>query len=260
MADGESTQLYEVIEPQAPLRRAPSPDASLDTEALRGERVAVTEITDEGWAHGRLESDGYVGFLPASALARPGPAPTHRVTALRALAFPGPSIRLPPVGALPLGARIAVARSEGPFAVTASGSYLPARHLAPIGVDETDFVAVAERFLNAPYLWGGKTSLGLDCSGLVQISLAACGIACPRDTVGQEPAFARSSSPSGKLQRGDLIFWEGHVAIVRDEATLIHANAFHMSVAIEPIAEAVERIRAADGEVTSVRRPANATQ
>ena len=226
MADGESTQLYEVIEPQAPLRRAPSPDASLDTEALRGERVAVTEITDEGWAHGRLESDGYVGFLPASALARPGPAPTHRVTALRALAFPGPSIRLPPVGALPLGARI----------------------------------AVAERFLNAPYLWGGKTSLGLDCSGLVQISLAACGIACPRDTVGQEPAFARSSSPSGKLQRGDLIFWEGHVAIVRDEATLIHANAFHMSVAIEPIAEAVERIRAADGEVTSVRRPANATQ
>jgi cell wall-associated NlpC family hydrolase len=255
MADGDSAQLYEVIEPHAPLLRAPSPDAVLDTEALRGERVMVSEITDEGWAHGRLESDGYAGFLPASALARPGPAPTHKVTTLRTLVFPGPSIKIPPLEALPLGARIAVARNEGPFAVTASGSYLPARHLAPINTYESDFVAVAERFLNAPYLWGGKTSLGLDCSGLVQVALAACGVACPRDAVMQEPAFARSASPSGNLQRGDLIFWKDHVAIVRDPAMLIHANAFHMSVAIEPIADAIERIHATGSDVTSVRRP-----
>jgi cell wall-associated NlpC family hydrolase len=255
MADGGSAQLCEVIEPHAPLRHAPSPDAALDTEALRGERVAVSEITDEGWAYGRLETDGYAGFLPASALARPGPPPTHKVTALRTLAFPGPSTKIPPIEALPLGARLVIARNEGPFAVTASGSFLPARHLAPIDVDESDFVAVAERFLNAPYLWGGKTSLGLDCSGLVQVSLAACGIACPRDTDVQEPTFAQSSPPSGKFQRGDLIFWQGHVAIVRDPATLIHANAFHMSVAIEPVVEAVARIRAAGSEITSVRRP-----
>jgi cell wall-associated NlpC family hydrolase len=255
MADRDGAQLYEVIEPHAPLRHAPSPDAALDTEALRGERVMVSEITDEGWAHARLESDGYAGFLPASALARPGPAPTHKVTTLRTLVFPGPSIKIPPLEALPLGARIAVARNEGPFAVTAAGGYLPARHLAPIDIYESDFVAVAERFLNVPYLWGGKTSLGLDCSGLVQVSLAACGVACPRDAVMQEPAFARSPSPSGEFQHGDLIFWKDHVAIVRNSATLIHANAFHMSVAIEPIAEAIGRIRVSGSEVTSVRQP-----
>jgi cell wall-associated NlpC family hydrolase len=262
MAEGAPAQPYEVVAPQAPLRQAPCPDAPLDTEALRGERVMVSEIDGEGWAHGRLETDGYVGFLPASALAPAGPAPTHKVAALRTLVFPGPSIKLPPLEALPLGARIAVARNEGTFAVTAAGGYLPAGHLAPIDTYESDFVAVAERFLNAPYLWGGKTSLGLDCSGLVQVSLAACGVACPRDAVMQEPVLARASKVVGSREetgltygRGDLIFWEGHVAIVRDADTLIHANAFHMAVAIEPIAEAIDRIRAAGSEITSVRRP-----
>src|SRR5215831_15749165 len=138
MAEGKPPRIYEVAEPQAPLRRAPSPDAGLDTEALKGERVAVFEITEEGWARGRLESDGYEGFLPASALAPPGAAPTHKVIALRTLVFPGPSIKLPPIEALPLGARLAIARSEGSFAITAAGGYLPARHLVPIGVNETD--------------------------------------------------------------------------------------------------------------------------
>jgi cell wall-associated NlpC family hydrolase len=255
MAEAERPQLYEVIAPQAPLRREPSPDAALGTEALKGERAAIDEISDEGWAHGRLEADGYVGFLPASALAPPGPAATHKVTALRTLIFPGPSIKLPPLEALPMGSRVAIARVEGTLAVTHAGGFLPARHLVPIEINEPDFVTVAERFLGAPYLWGGKTSLGLDCSGLVQISLTACGVRCLRDTVMQEPDFAPSPSPRDQLQRGDLVFWEGHVAIVRDAATLIHANAFHMAVAIEPIAEAIERIRAAGAEVTSVRRP-----
>jgi cell wall-associated NlpC family hydrolase len=255
MADAQTAQLYEVAEPQAPLRHAPSPDAALDTEALKGERVAVYEITDEGWARGRLEADGYAGFLPASALAPPGPAPTHKVAALRTLVFPGPSIKLPPVEALALGCRLAVARIEGPLAVTASGGYVPARHLAPIDAMESDFVTVAERFLGAPYLWGGKTSLGLDCSGLVQVALTACGTACPRDSHMQEAALgAAQQLDLINLRRGDLLFWKGHVAVARDAATLIHANAFHMAVAIEPIAEAVSRIRAAGSDVTGVRR------
>jgi cell wall-associated NlpC family hydrolase len=256
MAEGEPLRSYEVVEPQAPLRRVPCPDAPLDTEALKGERVAVYEITDEGWARGRLETDGYVGFLPAGALAPPGPAPTHKVTAVRTLVFPGPSIKLPTAEALALGCRLAVARSEGPFAVTAAGGYLPARHLAPLDAYETDFVAVAERFLGVPYLWGGKTSLGLDCSGLVQVALTACGIPCPRDSIRQEAAFA--PSPASTPRRGDLVFWEGHVAIVRDATTLIHANAFHMAVMIEPIDEAVARIRASGGEITSLRQPSRA--
>src|SRR5919201_519272 len=187
MAEGRrgAEEVYEVIDATAPLRQAPSPDAPLDTEALKGERVIVYE-TQEGWARGKLVADGYAGFLPANALGAPGAPPTHKVTALRTLVFPGPSIKLPPLEALPLGARLAIARSEGTFAVAASGGYLPARHLAPIDANESDYVVVAERFLGAPYLWGGKTSLGLDCSGLVQVALAACGIACPRDTVQQE--------------------------------------------------------------------------
>ena len=245
---------YEVVEPQAPLRHAPSPDALLDTEALKGERVTVYEMNDEGWAHGRLEADGYVGYLPASALREPGPAPTHKVAALRTLVFPGPSIKLAPVEALALGCRLAIARIEPPFAVIASGGYVPARHLAAIDTMEPDFVAVAERFLGAPYLWGGKTSLGLDCSGLVQVALAACGMSCARDSDMQERALGKPVASDNGPRRGDLMFWNGHVAIVRDQATLIHANAFHIAVEIEPIVEAVARIGAAGSEVTSVRR------
>jgi cell wall-associated NlpC family hydrolase len=251
-------RLYEVGEPQVPVRRAPSPEALLDTEALLGERLTVYDLDEEGWAWGQLEQDGYVGFLPASALRLPGLPITHKVSVLRTLVFPGPSLKLPPIQSLPLGARLAVARIEGPFAITLSGGYAPARHLAALNTTEPNFIAVAERFLGAPYLWGGKTNLGVDCSGLVQVALAACGIPCPRDSDMQEKTLgepiALSCSMLNQLQRGDLLFWEGHVAIVCDEATLIHANAYHMAVAIEPICEAITRTRAAGSEVTSVRR------
>ncbi|MDB5601547.1 MAG: peptidase [Xanthobacteraceae bacterium] len=246
--------LQEVMDPQAPVRREPRPDGALDTEALLGERVTVYETTDEGWSWGQLHSDGYVGWLPAFALARPRAEPTHRVSALRTLAFPGPSIKIPPVQSPPLGARIAIARQQDRFAVTPNGHYLPAQHLVPLCVYEDDFLAVAERFLGAPYLWGGKTSLGLDCSGLVQVALTACGVACPRDSDMQERALGISLDKDSTLQRGDLIFWKGHVAIARDEVSMIHANAFHMAVAIEPIVEAVERIAAGGSRVTSVKR------
>ena len=250
-------EVYEIIEPQAPLRGEPSHEAPLLTEALKGERVTIYEKNDEGWAWGQLAADGYVGWLSANALAPPGAPPTHKVAALRTLVFPGPSIKLAPLEALPLGARVAVARREERMAVTQSGGYLPAVHLAPIDVYETDFVAVAERFLGVPYLWGGKTVLGLDCSGLVQIALAACGISCPRDSDMQEEALGSpvaAAADLSDLQHGDLVFWTGHVAIVRDRANFLHANAFHMAVAIEPIGDAIARIRGAGGEITSVRR------
>jgi hypothetical protein len=244
--------VQEVIAGQAPLREAPSHDARQLTEALHGERVMVYESNDEGWAWGQLVTDGYVGWLPAAALLGPGVEPSHRVSALRTLVFPGPSIKLPPLNALPFGAQIAVVAEDAEFAVTAAGGHVPMRHLAKLDVTDRDYVAVAERFLGAPYLWGGKTSLGIDCSGLVQVALAACGVPCPRDSDMQEHAIGWPVHAS--MQRGDLVFWKDHVAIVRDPATLIHANGFHMQVAIEPAAEAIARIRSDGSEIMSVRR------
>ena len=250
-------ELREVVEAQAPVRRAPAPDAPLDTEALKGERVTVYETTDEGWAWGQLETDRYVGWLPANALSAPGPLPTHRVAALRTIVFPGPSIKLPPIEMLSLGARLAIVRGQDNFAVTATGGYVPQVHLAPLPTVEKDFIAVAERFVGVPYLWGGKTSLGLDCSALVQLALAACGIACPRDSYMQEEALGRPIDPGGNLSnlhRGDLVFWQGHVAIARDRDTLVHANSYHMAVAIEPTVAAIARICVDGRPPTSVRR------
>jgi cell wall-associated NlpC family hydrolase len=154
---------------------------------------------------------------------------------------------------LPLGATIAVAREDEPFAITATGGYIPKRHLTPLTANESDFVAVAERFLNVPYLWGGKSAAGIDCSGLVQVALHACGITCPRDSDMQEKALGKSVSLAG-LQNGDLIFWKGHVAFALGRNSLLHANAFHMAVAVEPVGEALARIAAAGSQVTSVRR------
>jgi len=242
----------ELIAPEAPLRHEPRPDAPLDSEALKGERVTVYDANAEGWSWGQLE-DGYVGWLPSAALATPGSPPTHKVAALHTFVFPGPSIRSPPVEILPFGAKLNIAEVRDRMAITSPGGYVPAAHLKPIADNEPDFVAVAERFVGAPYLWGGKTMLGIDCSGLVQLALSACGIACLRDSDMQERALGAPVDLS-ELTRGDLIFWPGHVAIARDRDSLVHANAFHMAVIVEPAADAIGRIRAAGSEISSVRR------
>jgi cell wall-associated NlpC family hydrolase len=247
---------FEIVDSVAPLRVEPSSDAEQKTQALKGERVTIYDRNAEGWAWGQLNSDGYVGWLPDHALAKPGAAPTHKVTSLSTFAFPGPSIKLPPSGILPLGAKLAVRGDDGTFAVTHDGWYVPRQHLGTLDVNESDFVAVAERFAGTPYLWGGKTSLGIDCSGLVQVALNAAGIGCPRDSDMQEQALGRTlpESELKKLQRGDLIFWEGHVAIVRDTESIVHANAYHMATAIENTYAAIARIKAAGSEVTSIKR------
>jgi len=250
----------QVRDAQAPVRREPAPDAPLDTEALHGEWVTVYDQNGEGWCWGQLGSDGYVGWMPANALCPPGPPPTHRVVALRTFVFPGRSIKAPPVDALSLGSRVAVKAQQRDLSDgltdLVSGFCIPTRHLAPIESTEPDFVAVAERFIGVPYLWGGKTSLGLDCSGLVQVALTTSGVACPRDSDMQERALG-APLPIDDLagwQRGDLIFWKGHVAIVRDEQSIVHANAYHMATAIEPIGEAVRRIADAGSPITSIKR------
>jgi len=234
----------------AAIRREPRGDAEQLDQLLFGELFDVIEETG-GWAFGQARRDGYVGFVEASGLSGPLAETSHWVSVLRTYAFSEPNIKSAPVGLYSMNALVGVEAREGRFAKgTGSGWFIEA-HLAPIGSCQSDHAAVAEQFLGAPYQWGGRESLGLDCSGLVQQALYACARACPRDTDMQQAALGASVDT---VERGDLVFWKGHVAIVTGDNAIIHANAHHMMVAREPLDQAIDRIRAAGaGEPTFKR-------
>jgi cell wall-associated NlpC family hydrolase len=247
-----------VVAAAAPIRHVPRPDAGLESEALHGETFMVFEDGAEGWSWGQLETDSYVGYVPTDALSAAAPQPTHRVTALRTFLYPGPDLKLPARACLSLGCRLALAGAVETRGTTyrlleGGEGAVAAAHVAPLEAPpEGDFVAVAERFLGTPYLWGGRTSIGLDCSGLVQLALMAAGHGAPRDTALQEVMIGHAVAVgiAAGLHRGDLVFWPGHVGIMIDGEYMIHASGRQMAVVVEPLADAVGRI----GAVTGVRR------
>ncbi|AJY47523.1 C40 family peptidase [Martelella endophytica] len=249
----------QVIVPVAPLRGKPLPAAGVETQLLFGEAVDIFERRD-GWAWVQSRFDCYVGYLPEEMIAEGEPAATHIIAAPRTFLYPEAELKMSPVCALSMGTRLAFtdeAETRGTrYLVSADGTAVFADHCFPIGRPfERDPVKTALRFLETPYLWGGRSGFGVDCSGLVQLAMLMAGRSVPRDSDMQElmdgePVNRRS------LKRGDLVFWKGHVGIMEDEKTLIHANGATMRVTRENLDHAITRIAPFYGNPTSYLRPA----
>ncbi|CAN7638780.1 NlpC/P60 family protein [Aminobacter sp. LjRoot7] len=245
----------------ADVRKAPRPDAGLNTQLLFGDEVVVFEEA-EGFAWLQAERDGYVGYASSGDLAARGADPTHVVTALRTFVYPGPDMKFPRSGQLSIGSQVAVtgfAETRGTrYGLLPSGEAIVLQHLAPLGTTTDDFVAVAERLIDTPYLWGGLSAFGIDCSGLVQLSMRMTGRNVLRDSDMQEASLGMpvdAGADFSGLQRGDLVFWKGHVAIMTDTENMIHANGHTMTVAREGLRQAIDRIGYLYGGPTSFRRP-----
>jgi cell wall-associated NlpC family hydrolase len=251
--------LYQVTAGVACVRRTPEPDGALDTQCLFGETFTVFDERD-GFGWGQTSLDGYVGYVDMACLSAPALAATDRVTALRTYVFSAPSVKSAPMFLASLNAQITAEGREGRFVKAARAGWIFQGHLAAIDAPPAaaDWVAAAERFLGAPYQWGGKESLGLDCSGLVQTALQAGGRAAPRDSDMMERDLGRPVAVRDNLAglaRGDLVFWAGHVGIMLDPDRMLHATAAFMEVVVEPLTAARARIIAAGGgDITAIKR------
>lgn len=251
-----SGQPMRVAAPVAPMSAAADADSEQVSQMLFGENFTAYEI-ENGWAWGQAALDGYVGYVPeADLMPEPPSKPTHRVAALQALIYPEPDVKSRPIGAVPFAARMTVmpGKDQGGFVMLDPGGYAAAAALKPIDSTDSLWVLTAERFIGAPYLWGGRSTAGFDCSGLVQTALCAAGVDCPRDSDMQMEALGRAASVK-TLKRGDLVFWRRHVGIMISPTQLLHANAHHMAVTSEAFETARARIAQGEyGEVLGVRR------
>ncbi|CUH40736.1 Gamma-D-glutamyl-L-lysine endopeptidase [Jannaschia seosinensis] len=236
-----------------------APRGERASQLLFGEAFRVIDERD-GFAFGQTLRDGYCGYVLAGALSRQEAA-THWVAAPATHLYPKPRIKAPPEVAIFFGSQVRVTGDHGGFLRISTGHFVPATHLQPLRARFTDPVGVADMFLGTPYLWGGSSRWGIDCSGLVQQAMIACGRDCPRDS-DQQQALGRELQPQEAARRGDLVFWAGHVGFMSDEQTLLHANAHHMAVAYEDFEQACARIASSSeaagngaGDVVMRRRP-----
>ncbi|WP_429931522.1 NlpC/P60 family protein [Agrobacterium vitis] len=247
-----------IVVPVIALRPRPDFACGIDTEVLLGEEVTVFDRAD-GWAWVKADLDGYVGYLPETAIAAVEAPPTHWITVQRSFLYTGPDLRYPNARTISMGSRITVtgeAETRGTrYFLLSDGQAVIADHCRALGTPAgEDYVAIAARFLETPYLWGGRSGLGIDCSGLVQLSMQMCGLSAPRDSDMQAAGLGNPIDRSD-LRRGDLIFWKGHAGIMEDERTLLHANGHTMSVAREDVHAAIARIGWLYEQPTGYRRP-----
>ncbi len=244
--------------PVAALRKSPDHSAGVDSEALFGDGVKVFE-REHGWAWVQTEFDGYCGYVDETGISTTAMKPTHIVSVPRSFVYPHADLKSPHMMTLSMGSELAIEDFEDVrgtrYATLATGGHVIARHLRPINQPAEDFVAIAELFAGTPYLWGGTSAFGLDCSGLVHLSMRICGRMVLRDTDMQAATIGDEFDPADGLQRGDLVFWKGHIAIMRDSESIVHANGHTMLTSTEPLAEAIERIGYLYGQPTVWRRP-----
>lgn len=252
--EGEAAR---VTRPVVALRPQPDLAKGIDTELLLGEAVRIFEERD-GWCWVQAESDGYVGYLPADSVSRSAPEPTHIIVPQRSPLYPEPELRKPHVEVLSMGSRVKVvgaAEARGNhYVVLDNGMALYATHVRPIDAPgETDYVDVVAKFVETPYLWGGRSGHGIDCSGLVQLALLMAGKKAPRDTDMQAAGLGEPIERE-ELRRGDFVFWKGHIAVMEDPETIIHANGHTMTVARENFEAAIQRIGWLYNQPTGYRR------
>ncbi|GIT86413.1 NlpC/P60 family protein [Roseobacter sp. OBYS 0001] len=240
----------QITVPVADLRQSPA--GPRDRQVLFGERMTILGRM-ENHSLIRAQKDGYCGWVSDIALGSVHPV-THRVTSRATHVYAEANFKSPDLMHVGFGAGLNVVAETATFVETPQG-FVPRQHVRPAEARATDPATIAELFLGVPYLWGGNAHLGIDCSGLVQAACLACGIACPGDSDQQEKQLGVTLPPGSALQRNDVIFWKGHVALVLDKDTLIHANAGHMLVTTEPITDALARIEMqGDGVPTEFKR------
>jgi cell wall-associated NlpC family hydrolase len=249
-------QTFRVLKSVTPLFAEPRSDGAIQTECLYGETVTVLEQSSEGWSWSQSILDSYVGYVSSDHLGPLRTSPTHRVTALRSFVYPTASIKHVPQEILSFGAHLSVTGQQDRFSRLEDGGFVITDHLTALEEKADDPARFADLFLHSPYLWGGRSSLGLDCSALVQLSFQACSLSCPRDSDMQEKSLGEILPPNSPLQRNDLVFWKGHVGLMLDDTTLLHASGHHMRVVKEPLAQARRRILEATGQdITACKRP-----
>lgn len=245
----------------ADVRSAPALEAGINTQFLRGDNVMIFEDA-KGWCWVQAERDGYVGYVSEAAISSRDHAPTHQVVAPRSFLYPGADLRFPRSGQISIGSTLTVVgftQTRGTeYALLPSGEAVIAAHLRPVGEFDDDYVAVAEKLLHTPYLWGGVSGFGIDCSGLVQLAMRMAGRSVLRDSDMQAGSIGEPIEPAAdflNLRRGDLVFWKGHVAVMTDADNMIHANGHTMLVSREPLREAIDRIGYLYGAPTIFKRP-----